>query len=199
MRGGEAWTDERVALLKQLWAQGKTADAIGDRLGGLSRSAVLGKIFRLRLGGPDTGPTSAPNRIADAKLHSGTGRASPNFDAKAASHVRSKNKNSPARRRRGVRQANANQPTAAMGRRGKTLLELTNESCRWPHGEPGTARFFFCGAPTADIERGMPYCPRHARRAFNPDALVVALAKPSVSHGASSSKRARHDTTVHSK
>jgi hypothetical protein len=44
----DCWTADRVSLLLQLWARGITAEAIGAQLGGLSRSAVLGKILRLR-------------------------------------------------------------------------------------------------------------------------------------------------------
>jgi GcrA cell cycle regulator len=43
------WTQARIAELKRLWSAGKTADAIGAALGGITRSAVLGKVFRLRL------------------------------------------------------------------------------------------------------------------------------------------------------
>ena len=46
MRG--VWTRERIALLKKLWADGETAAAIAMRLR-MSKSAVLGKVFRLRL------------------------------------------------------------------------------------------------------------------------------------------------------
>ena len=46
MRG--VWTRERIALLKKLWADGETATAIAARLR-MSKSAVLGKVFRLRL------------------------------------------------------------------------------------------------------------------------------------------------------
>ncbi len=42
------WTAERVTMLQLLWARGASAEAIAAELGGLSRSAVLGKIFRLR-------------------------------------------------------------------------------------------------------------------------------------------------------
>jgi hypothetical protein len=42
MRG--MWTAERIKLLRTLWTKGETATAIGARLGGLSRAAVLGKI-----------------------------------------------------------------------------------------------------------------------------------------------------------
>jgi GcrA cell cycle regulator len=49
------WDEAQINLLKKLWAEGEAAHAIGAKLGGLSRSAVLGKIFRLRLGPAGTG------------------------------------------------------------------------------------------------------------------------------------------------
>jgi len=68
-----AWSGERIFLLHRLWKEGLTAEAIGARLGGMSRSAVLGKIFRLRLSG-ETGEcalsarqnTVAPDRVEGA-------------------------------------------------------------------------------------------------------------------------------------
>ena len=47
----DVWTEDGISLLRKMWAEGATAAAIGARLGGLSRSAVLGKVFRLRLNG----------------------------------------------------------------------------------------------------------------------------------------------------
>lgn len=41
------WPPDRVQRLKQLWAFGLSASEIAGRLGGLSRNAVLGKIYRL--------------------------------------------------------------------------------------------------------------------------------------------------------
>lgn len=47
-----AWTEERVDLLKTLWAEGLSGSQICNRLGGgVSRSAVIGKIHRLKLSG----------------------------------------------------------------------------------------------------------------------------------------------------
>lgn len=43
------WTDEAVQRLKGLWAEGLTAREIGERLGGVSRNAVIGKAHRLGL------------------------------------------------------------------------------------------------------------------------------------------------------
>ena len=44
-----SWTDERVALLKKLWVEGKTAAEIADTLGNVTRNAVIGKAHRLKL------------------------------------------------------------------------------------------------------------------------------------------------------
>ena len=46
-----SWTDERVEMLKKLWAEGKSASQIANHLGGVSRNAVIGKAHRLGLSG----------------------------------------------------------------------------------------------------------------------------------------------------
>ena len=43
-----SWTDERVELLKKLWADGLSASQIAAELGGITRNAVIGKVHRLR-------------------------------------------------------------------------------------------------------------------------------------------------------
>jgi GcrA cell cycle regulator len=133
------WTVEKLALLKELWGKGNTAAAIARQLG-VSKSAVLGKIFRLRLP-----PAEKP--LPDADF-------------------------SPAHRRKGRRFKTPEEPTTKKSeepavKRGKSLLELTNETCRWPIGDPSKKNFHFCGEPGADLEQGIPYCERHRRRAYN--------------------------------
>jgi hypothetical protein len=109
---GQSWTLESIALLRKLWGEGETAVTIADRLGGMSRSAVLGKIFRLRLHIDDA--AAAARGLAAAAL---THQAE-----KAAAPAR--------RRRSGVGKKHAQAaPTKAVQR--KTLLELTNRTCRW--------------------------------------------------------------------
>ena len=44
-----AWTEERIIELKQLWAEGQSASKIAEKLGGVTRNAVIGKIHRLGL------------------------------------------------------------------------------------------------------------------------------------------------------
>ena len=43
------WNDERVELLRKLWAEGLSASQIAAQLGGVSRNAVIGKVHRLKL------------------------------------------------------------------------------------------------------------------------------------------------------
>lgn len=43
------WTEERVETLKGLWKNGYTARQIAERLGGVTRNAVIGKAHRLGL------------------------------------------------------------------------------------------------------------------------------------------------------
>ena len=45
-----SWTDERIATLTKMWEGGATASQIADELGGVSRTAVIGKAHRLGLG-----------------------------------------------------------------------------------------------------------------------------------------------------
>lgn len=146
----EAWTVEQIDLLKKLWAEGETAAAIAARLGGLSRSAVLGKVFRLRLR-TDKAAAASPAK------------------AKSAGHGRAET--ALARRRRGGQ--NKRRQSAPQARTGRvTILQLTNDTCRWPHGRPGTNKFFFCGAAGADLEQDIPYCARHMRRAYRTSASI---------------------------
>ncbi len=94
---GQPWTSERLTLLRELWASGETAEAIAARIGGISRAAILGKIFRLRL---------APPKVIAARA--------------------------PKRRRSSPKQRQALQSAKAPAKTwGKSLLELSNESCRW--------------------------------------------------------------------
>ena len=106
----ESWTIEQIDLLKRLWSEGLTPVAIATRLDGLSRSAVLGKVHRLRLR-MDKAAAASP-----AKAKSAAERC-----AEAA----------PARRRRGGKRGKHPQAAPAAVTQHKTLFELTNRTCRW--------------------------------------------------------------------
>jgi len=57
-----SWTDERVELLKKMWAEGNSASQIAKELGAVTRNAVIGKVHRLGLSSrtTDAGTTEAP-------------------------------------------------------------------------------------------------------------------------------------------
>jgi GcrA cell cycle regulator len=47
----------------------------------------------------------------------------------------------------------------------RTLLELNEDTCRWPIGDPASPEFFFCGGKPLT---GVPYCGHHSRVAYQP-------------------------------
>ena len=69
-----AWTDDRVASLKKLWPQGHSATWIAVELGGgLTRNAVLAKVWRLKLSKEQAAPRAragpspaSPRSVASA-------------------------------------------------------------------------------------------------------------------------------------
>ena len=56
--------------------------------------------------------------------------------------------------------------------RGLQVRDLTDKTCKFPHGHPGEKHFGFCGHPTSD---GTPYCQYHANKVYNrkPEAAVI--------------------------
>ncbi|MBR0553690.1 GcrA family cell cycle regulator [Stakelama marina] len=44
-----SWTEERIETLTKMWESGSTASQIAEKLGGISRNAVIGKAHRLGL------------------------------------------------------------------------------------------------------------------------------------------------------
>jgi GcrA cell cycle regulator len=47
----------------------------------------------------------------------------------------------------------------------RTLLELNEDTCRWPIGDPAGSDFYFCGGKPLT---GLPYCTHHSRVAYQP-------------------------------
>lgn len=67
-----SWTDERVEMLKTMWAEGMSASQIAKELGSVTRNAVIGKVHRLGLASRNTdgspaAPASETAAPADAK------------------------------------------------------------------------------------------------------------------------------------
>ena len=153
-----AWNDDRVELLKKLWADGLSASQIAGRLGGVTRNAVIGKVHRLGLSGRATTSRMKSHR--------------PRVRAQAAKRLmkpRFANVGNPALRNLYLGDTEPYVPPAEelvipLNER-KYIQTLTETCCRWPIGDPQQADFHFCGKKKI---AGLPYCEVHARRAFQP-------------------------------
>jgi GcrA cell cycle regulator len=132
-----SWTDDRVALLKKLWCEGKTAAEIAKELGGVTRNAVIGKAHRLKLS----------NRVSP--IQQTVAKATP---VRKAEDIRPE----PVRRMA----ANNDTPIKVMG---VSMAELKDKMCRWPIGDPKEPKFHFCGCGSV---AGLPYCGEHAKMAY---------------------------------
>ena len=159
-----AWNDERVELLKKLWAEGLSASQIAGRLGGVTRNAVIGKVHRLGLSGRATTsrmkslrPRPRANVAPNTMLAKRNGKS--RFGASGNSAVRAlyQPESEPY-------VSLVEELVIPMAER-KSIQTLAECHCRWPIGDPQLADFHFCGK---DKVMGLPYCEFHARRAFQP-------------------------------
>ena len=137
-----SWTDERVEMLKKLWADGLSASQIAAELGGITRNAVIGKVHRLGLSGRAKSPSSAAPRPRKPRTHTHMLRVSrPAMRGNTAlAHAFDYEVEA---------EPELIDNVIPIGQR-RTLLELTEDTCRWPIGDPGSADFFFCGGHVAD-------------------------------------------------
>jgi len=152
-----SWTDERVETLKKLWADGLSASQIAAELGGVTRNAVIGKVHRLGLSGRAKSPSSTAPRPRKPRAASHMLRVS-------RSSMRGNTALAHAYELDVEPETELIDNVIPLGQR-RSLLELTDETCRWPIGDPGTADFFFCGGPTVT---SLPYCAYHSRVAYQP-------------------------------
>src|SRR5215472_3621366 len=129
------WTDERVETLKKLWTDGLSASQIAAELGGITRNAVIGKVH----------PHAHMLRVSRPSIRGNTALAQAyELDVELEPELLDN--------------------VIPLGQR-RTLLELNEETCRWPIGDPGHPDFFFCGGQT---NTGLPYCAYHSRVAYQP-------------------------------
>lgn len=155
-----SWTDERVELLKKLWADDLSCSQIAAELGGITRNAVIGKITRLGLQRRARVRSTPRPRIRKPHIE----RAIRIHDRRVFGPPLVET----------VNLVEVVMPEdieivdniIPVGQR-RTLLQLTEETCRWPIGDPGSADFFFCGG-TSDNIQGRPYCGYHSRVAYQP-------------------------------
>lgn len=132
-----SWTEDRVELLATLWSEGKTAAEIANELGGVTRNAVIGKAYRLKLSGRAS-PIQQNNKKPVVKRVASSKVATKVKPIKVATVQDNNKKLVP-------------------------LAEISGHMCRWPVGDPQHEDFGFCGDRTIE---GLPYCNEHAKVAY---------------------------------
>lgn len=160
------WTDDRVVILKKLWIGGYSAGHIANELGGVTRSAVIGKVHRLGLGGRRAEVSQCTRALAVAAASSSvvkSPRQSKPSTLLGLMRFQPKPLLQPAAAR--PKALPTTPPPDAPGEDRCTLMQLRAGRCRWPYGDPGAAGFVFCGTRTSN---GAPYCAAHAGMAYRP-------------------------------
>lgn len=163
------WTDERVELLKKLWTDGLSASQIAAELGGVTRNAVIGKVHRLSLSGrakPASTPAARTRKPATATNGRSvtTGRPNPVRPLVAGNTVLKPMSQIAPEPRRMPRPVGSDDVVVPISLHA-TILTLTEQTCKWPIGDPSTEDFHFCGQRSSS---GIPYCEYHSRMAYQP-------------------------------
>ncbi len=135
-----SWTDDRVATLKKLWGEGKTAAEIAKELGGVTRNAVIGKAHRLKLSNR-VSPIQQNKKVTPPKPQNQNAQAAPVQPRKRAKEY------------------------VDDGRERIPLTDLQAGACRWPMGDPRESNFGFCGCKALPA---LPYCLEHSQVAYQP-------------------------------
>lgn len=148
-----SWTDDRVATLTKLWADGLSASQIAAELGGVTRNAVIGKVHRLGLSGRAKTTTNAARKLKTTARSNG-------YNARP---VKTARQTSP-RTAPAVASRPAIEDIAVPKSRKMKLEELSEKTCKWPHGDPTHEEFSFCGNGTKE---DAPYCEYHCRLAYH--------------------------------
>jgi GcrA cell cycle regulator len=166
-----SWTNERIELLQKLWLEGCSASRIAGELGaGVTRNAVIGKVFRLGLSGrvkaaaghvpASSHHKSAPRRAAHARQ--GT-QATPVSIGNTALALQPLVMEAPLPQTAVDVVVPICEPV--------TIMELRESMCRWPIGDPTQSEFRFCGAkklpgqgPYCSCHSGIAYQGQHERR-----------------------------------
>jgi len=148
-----SWTDERVTLLRELWAKGLSASQIAVQLGGVTRNAVIGKAHRLGL-------ESRPSPIRS----DGTGSRRRNRAIDRALEAKALRGTMADEEIGGEKVV----PDGSTHRHEQILPPIARrggdvKSCLWPIGDPGDDDFGFCEDDTVP---GRPYCAKHCEVAY---------------------------------
>ncbi len=177
-----SWTDERVERLKKLWMDGLSASQIANELGeGVTRNAVIGKVHRLKLSARAKPQNSTPRpRVANRpsaprRASSGGGSLGGSSGSSGGAMRRRVMTSAPTLGATALKPSEDMEieielPSAQVQElfipesERLDLLSLSENTCKWPIGDPMSPDFYFCGRHS---EESRPYCEFHSRRAYH--------------------------------
>ena len=136
------WDNKKIQILKENWGI-LTASVLAEKIGGVSRNAVIGKAYRLNLAAKSIQKKNSFNLVSQHQ----------------------ENTPQPERKTRKSRFKSLLLDKSFEPENPKSLEELHDEICRWPIGHPDEEGFYFCGR--SPIE-GFSYCKLHVLYAFQP-------------------------------
>jgi GcrA cell cycle regulator len=136
------WSEDVIAKLRALWAEGHSTAEIGRRLN-ISKNAVVGKAHRLNL----------PPRPSPIRRTEGSSSPRPATPRRAQGPTLP-----PLSAALGAAPGPALRPIVSPP---KNSTRAT--PCCWPIGEPGKPSFHFCNTNSVP---GKPYCEDHAAIAY---------------------------------
>lgn len=157
------WTEPQTFRLLELWKEGysasRAATALNNEFGTkFSRNAVISKLHRIGLTSPGgDGKDRRKTRF----------RKQQEIKAKAAKKERRPfDMTWPLQRENGKKRPfkpkepwrSTHVEVVVPEDKRKSLIELEDNECRWPIGDPQEKGFHFCGA---EHVKGQPYCPYH--------------------------------------
>ena len=135
-----SWNSEKEEKLKKLWGKGSTASEIAQIIGGVTRNAVIGKVWRLGLSVKSG--TQKIKKSKEEKKNLTNSEKKISIKSKFKSILLDKN-------------FEPENP--------KSLEELTEKTCKWPTGHPNEESFYFCGRSPV---KGYSYCRLHVLYSF---------------------------------
>ena len=171
------WTAERVKLLRKRWLEKRSAAEIAAELGGTTRNAVIGKAYREGLSEKknqhsdkkSTARSSKSQKRDKTTQRIGKSQAANSTKVGHKPPIEKNHQSEP------IEEAPQNDSESfsvlEIARRSEqesarlNLMELTEQTCKWPIGDPSQEEFWFCGHPS---EAGKPYCEAHNKIATQP-------------------------------
>lgn len=143
------WTDEKVEQLRQLWAQGLTANEIAKKLD-VTKNAIVGKVHRLCL-------TARPSPIKSKNPEQ------PVENPEQAVAIETECEGQTVKV---AEEVDLTSQAATKSEKEHTNIKLVNldsHTCRWPIGDPRDDDFCFCGKK---VRSGQTYCDEHSMMAY---------------------------------